>query len=106
MARTLEQRIENSSNSKGNPIEILKYVTPQEAKKLGYTHVLIPIIGMDQHCRDMSDVKTVLDEQNMDGEFMAVRRPDGIIRRKAIITSQASTDGFKGPVQEDNDGEA
>ena len=102
MARTLEERKANSMEKQGNPIEILQYVTPQEAKKLGYTAVLIPAVGMDQHCRDMADVKAVLDEKNMSGEFMAVRRPDGILRRQAVVTSQTSTDGFKGPVVEEN----
>jgi len=101
MAKTLQER-QNISGLKerGNDLEVLQYVTPQEAKKMGYDQVLIPRFGAEQFCGTVQDVKDVMDEHNLSGEFIAMRRPCGIIKRKEVVkvTAEVSDDGLRGPV--------
>ena len=97
MKRTLQQREENAGKmSKGNAIEVLMYMTPQQAIDAGVDQVLVPVIGSDQYCRGVDDVESVMEELDLDGEFIPVRRASGIMRRQAVVRIEKSDDGFKG----------
>ena len=84
---------------KGKDLEVLEYVTITEARKRGYEDVLVPCFGREEFCSSASDVTDVLDERNLSGEFVPVRRPCGIIRRKAVVRSEKTEEGFKEPVE-------
>ena len=98
MSRTLEERKAISVSKKGGTdIEVAQYVTLAQAKKMGYNMVLIPCFGAEQYCGTVNDVKDVMADHCLSGEFIAFRRPCGIIRRQEIVTSDVSNDGLYGP---------
>jgi len=100
--RTLEERKEISEAKRGGQdIEVLQYVTPQQAKKLGFERVLVPVLGTSFYLGGLDDVSAVLEENNMSGDFMPVRRSSGLMSRAAIVKVVKSDDGFEGPVTSD-----
>ena len=103
MAKTVEQRKAISDQkAKGNDLEVLQYVTPAQAKKLGFDMVLVPCINGDEYCGTVQDVRDVLAERGLSGGFMAVRRPCGMIKRMEVVTSEITEDGFTAPILAQN----
>jgi hypothetical protein len=97
--RTLEEREKISKDKRGgNDIEVLQYVTPKQAKAMGFEEVLVPVLGENFFLGGLDDVETVMEENNMSGDFMPVRRPSGIITREAVVKVVKTDNGFKGPV--------
>jgi len=77
MARTLQERIENSKDKKGSPICLFQK---------DEDGALTQIAGEDQHIRDESDIKAVLEELNFIGIAIPLRPTIGAIKRGKIET--------------------
>ncbi len=95
MKRTLEERkVRAEGMSKGSEIEVLQAISIEDAIRHGISMVFIPVIGEDQFCRSLDDVETVLDEQNMEGDFIPVRRASCMITRRKVLSVNRTSTGF------------
>ena len=85
MARTKQERRENASKkTRGRCIEVYRLLEAKELKSLGIEcdkTVLVRVAGESEGCRDMGDVRAVLTEKDLVGQFVAVRRSGEVIER-------------------------
>ena len=112
MARTKTEKQENAvKKSRGRCLEIYQRVTISgeaiNKPMVSEVDMLVLVAGESEGCRDVADVKAVLVEKNLTGQFVAVRRSGDVIERVkrtvcSFVTPKSWEDCKEVPLKEDD----